>query len=410
MFRFSAKNVFRKKTVAFLSSLGIAFGLMLQFVLGGFSAGVIAQVQSNFKSSLGVVQVTELGQAGASSRLPQSVLAVLLASNFSQDILAYNPKVELAPKFTVKYSGQLKNAADSLIVIGVNQTLDVVFEGPTSKIQNGTAFSPNTDEIILDSRLLEFNTNFSKAIGDMFKVWTSGTSYINMTITGIYKQADSGAPSFVPRAYYAYTDIRTAWRLIGLAGDPNGTYTGIDLQFPPVSNNVTKEYIDKIKALSDAGAFGTTSVDASSPGQFAEGISNTLGILNTFTSVISFITLLAGAMAIIVAQLNSISARMKEFAILKSTGWKNRHIFKDVIYESLILGVLGAIIGLVLGVCLIAFISNAGGLFGTGASILITPVSVLQLVGFALGIGIIGGLYPAIKAARVRPVTLLKGE
>ena len=409
MFRFSAKNVFRKKTVAILSSQGIAFGLMLQFVLGGFSAGVNAQVQENFKSTLGVVQVNEFGKAGSSSQLPPSVLSVLLQSSFSNDIQAYDVKVEIAPQFSSSCY-PLPNVKDTIAIIGVNRTLDEKFGGPTSKIQSGSFFTPNSDQVILDSRLLAINTNFSTQIGAIFKIFVNATYQLNCTIAGIYTQADSGAPSFVPRSYYVYVDVQTAWRLLGLASQPIGAYTEIDLQFPPVSNNVTAEYITKIKDLSSAGAFGSTLLDVSSPGQFAADISSTLGTLNTFISIISFITVLAGAMAIIVAQLNSISARMKEFAILKSTGWKNRHIFKDVIYESLIIGIIGAIIGLALGTALILFITNAGGIFGTGAAILITPTSVLQLVAFALGIGVLGGLYPAIKAARVRPVQLLKGE
>jgi len=101
--------------------------------------------------------------------------------------------------------------------------------------------------------------------------------------------------------------------------------------------------------------------------------------------------------------------QLKEFAILKSTGWKNRHIFKDVIYESLTLGILGAVIGLSIGVGLIYLLG--GGLlpFG-GISAIITWRGIIEVIAYALGLGIIGGLYPGVKASRVRPVVVLKGE
>ena len=409
MFRFSFKNVFRKKTVAILSSLGIGFGLMLQFVLGGFSAGVSAQVRGNFAKALGIVELTEFGEIGANSQLPPEVVDTLLASNFSDDILAYNPKVELPSKFTLGYINDLQNSGDTLVVIGVNRTLDTRFEGVTSSMQQGSVFSETGDEVILDSRLLGFESNFSRELGANFSVAINVTLEYNLTISGIYDQDDSGAPSFVPRTYYAYTSITTAWKLLGLEGEPNSTYTQIDLRFPSVSNEETKEYIDQIEALSDDGAFGGTFVEAFSLGEFQEGITETIGILDTFTSVISFITLIAGGMAIIVSQLNSVSARMKEFAILKSTGWKNRHIFQNIVYESLILGILGAIIGLILGMVLVVALSGSS-LFGSGASVLVTPELVIRLVAFALGIGVVGGLYPGFKASRVRPVKVLKGE
>jgi putative ABC transport system permease protein len=100
---------------------------------------------------------------------------------------------------------------------------------------------------------------------------------------------------------------------------------------------------------------------------------------------------------------------MKEFAILKSTGWKNRHIFENVIFESLTLGILGAIIGISLGWILIAILSGDNSLFGS-ASAIVTPQGIIEVLAYAIGLGVLGGLYPGIKAARVRPVVVLKGE
>lgn len=409
MLKFSIRNVFRKKGVALLSAIGIGFGLMLQFVLGSFSAGINEQVRSDFEKALGKVQITEYGEVGSASELPPDVVDVLLDSNFSEDIEAYNVKVELASKFMLPYATELQNIGDSLVLIGVNSSLDESFGGATSKILSGRVFNGNADEVILDSRLLNFNTSFSKDLNDNFTVYVNVTEELNLTITGIYEQDDSGAPSFVPRPYYAYVDILTAWKILGMEGDPNSTYTQIDLQFPAVDNDVTQDYIDQIDELSDSGAFNGTFVEAFSVGAFSEGIADTIGILETFTTVISFITLIAGGMSIIVAQLNSVSARMKEFAILKSTGWKNRHIFKDVVYESLTIGALGAILGLVISFALIFVIGDVG-IFGTSSTVIIRPQLVLELVAFALGIGLVGGLYPGLKASRVRPVKVLKGE
>ena len=102
-------------------------------------------------------------------------------------------------------------------------------------------------------------------------------------------------------------------------------------------------------------------------------------------------------------------ARMKEFAILKSTGWKNRHIFENVIFESLTLGILGAIIGISVGSILIIVLSGSDSVLGT-ASAIITIEGIIEVIAYSLGLGILGGIYPGIKASRVRPVVVLKGE
>ncbi|MBN2150851.1 MAG: ABC transporter permease, partial [Candidatus Lokiarchaeota archaeon] len=403
MLKFALKNAFRKKSVAVLSSLGIGFGLMLQFVLGGFSAGITQQVTENFAKALGVVQVTEYGiDTTSQSELPTSIVDDLYAANFSGDIEGHNVRVEMASKFTLPYAAGLPNTGDRLVIVGLNKSLDTAFGGPTSKMRSGTAFQPGADQAVIDSRLLTISPGFSTGIGDNFTVYINVVTKYNLTITGVCEQEDSGAPSFVPRAYYVYIDIITAWNLLGLEGDSNGTYTQLDIQFPAVSNEVTQRYVRDIEDLSADGYFGVF-VEAFSPGEFQAGISDTLGLLSTFTSVISFITLIAGGMAIIVAQLNSVSARMKEFAILKSTGWTNGQIFKNIIYESLALGALGAAIGLALGSALILALAGGGGFFGPSTRVVVTPILVLQVVGFALGIGVIGGLYPGLRAARVRP-------
>ena len=62
-----------------------------------------------------------------------------------------------------------------------------------------------------------------------------------------------------------------------------------------------------------------------------------------------------------------------------------------------------------MGTILVFFLSSGDSPFGT-ASAIITIGGVLEVVAYALGLGILGGLYPGIKAARVRPVVVLKGE
>ena len=80
-----------------------------------------------------------------------------------------------------------------------------------------------------------------------------------------------------------------------------------------------------------------------------------------------------------------------------------------MILESLTLGILGAIIGISIGSILIGFLSGENSLFGS-ASVIITFEGIIEVLVYALGLGILGGLYPGIKASRVRPVVVLKGE
>lgn len=411
MILFSIKNAFRKKLIAILAAIGVGFGLMLVFVIGAFTAGVSAQFQDNLTRTLGIVDVTEKLRGGADSHLPLSLPQdILNTPNVGESILSYTVETQAPDYFTSEYWSNLTTFGDRLLLKGLNSTIDGNWGGPTTKIIEGRSFDPNKNETIIDSRLVNI-ADFPVTVGSNLTINLnlSGNKTSILTIVGIYEQNDIGAPSFVPRDYYIYTDLQTTWNLLNIAAEPSNIYTLISLRFNVKGHEDTDEFVERINDYSDADGYAPIYVTAFSLASFLREIEDTFAIFDTFTSILSFIVVLSGGMAIIVTQLMSISSRMKEFAILKATGWKNRHIFKDVIYESLTLGILGAIIGLSIGAALI-YILGGGLLPFGGASAIITWRGIIEVIAYALGLGIIGGLYPGIKASRVRPVVVLKGD
>ncbi|MFX1329332.1 MAG: ABC transporter permease [Promethearchaeota archaeon] len=411
MLLFSIKNAFRKKLIAILASVGVGFGLMLVFVIGAFTAGVSGQFQDNLTRTLGIVNVTEKLQQGSDSNLPLSLLEELQNTpDVGESIINYNIETQTPDYFTSDYFNNLSVVGDRLILKGLNKTIDQNWEGATTKIIEGRIFENNQNETIIDSRLVniaEFNITIGSTISIKFDL--GGFNTTTLTIVGIYEQEDTGAPSFVPRDYYMYTDMQTIWNFLDLAGEETNIYTLISLRFNVKGHDDTDMFVEKINEYSDKGGYSSIFITAFSLATFLQEIENTFAIFDAFTAILSFIVVLAGGMAIIVTQLMSVSARMKEFAILKATGWKNRHIFLDVIYESLTLGALGAFIGLGIGSLLIFLLGSGLSPFG-GATATITIEGIIEVLAYALGLGILGGLYPGIKASRVRPVVVLKGE
>ena len=414
MLKFSIKNAFRKKSTAILSSIGVGIGLMLVFVIGAFTAGVTAQFQENLSESIGIVEILEKDVLGReNSHLPINFTKNLYNTpNVGEDISKLTYETQAPFFYTSNYSGEdkLVNAQDIVTLIGINLTLDQEWGGPTTKILQGNVVNPNKTEIIIDSRLLDV-AQFPVSIGDKIRIKLDlgGTILENLTIVGVYQEDDIGAPSFVPREYYIYTEIQTLWNLLNISGLETNSFSSIRLRFNVKTTEETEIYAEEINAYSESGGYDPVYVTATALSAFFESIEETFALFDAFAGIIGFIAVLAGGTAIIVTQLMSVTTRLKEFAILKSTGWKNRHIFANVIFESLTLGILGAIIGLTLGSILVLFFSSGGSPFG-GASAIITLTGIIEVVAYALGLGILGGLYPGIKAARVRPVVVLKGE
>ena len=413
MLKFSIKNAFRKKLIAILASVGVGFGLMLVFVIGAFTAGVRSQFNDNLNQTIGLIEVIEKDQAGSNSHLPVTMPDALLSTpELGEFITDYNVQTQAPLYFTSNYSGSsnLQNVGDSLTLYGLNVTLDQAWEGPTSKILEGNIFSIGEKEVIIDSRLTDV-AKFPVSIGDTIVVSLDpgGINTTSLTIVGVYEQEDLGAPPFVPREYYIYVDMGLMWKLLDNAGEESNIYTAIELRFNVKTTEETKVFVDKINEYSENEGYEPIFVIAFALASFFESIEETFGIFDAFASIIGLITVIAGGMAIIVTQLMSVTARMKEFAILKATGWKNRHIFEDVIFESLTLGLLGAGIGMGIGSFLIYLLGSGFSPFG-GVVAIITLRGVIEVLAYALGLGVIGGLYPGIKASRVRPVVVLKGE
>ncbi len=413
MLKFSIKNAFRKKLIAILASVGVGVGLMLVFVIGAFTAGVRSQFNQNLNQTIGLIEIIEKDQAGSNSHLPVNTPDALFNTpEVGQFITDYNVETQAPLYFTSNYSGSnnLQNAGDSLTLYGLNLTLDQAWEGPTSKILEGKVFNSGVKEIIIDSRLANV-AKFPVSIGDtiIISLDPGGINTISLTIVGIYDQEDLGAPPFVPREYYIYVDIGVIWELLDNAGEQSNIYSSIDLRFDVKTTEETEAFVEKFNEYSESNGYEPTYIVAFALASFFESIEETFGIFDAFASIIGLITVIAGGMAIIVTQLMSVTARMKEFAILKATGWKNRHIFKDVIFESLTLGLLGAGIGMGFGSFLIYLLGSGFSPFG-GVVAIITLEGVIEVLAYALGLGVIGGLYPGIKASRVRPVVVLKGE
>ncbi len=411
MIKFSLQSVFRKKTIAILSSLGVGFGLMLVFVVGAFTAGLNAQFEENLTRTLGIVNVVEQSKVGPESHLPRTFIdEVNDLEDVGNSILGYNVETQAPFYYGIKYKNKLANNGDQIVLTGINKSLDIQWEGFSTKIIEGRSFKEGKNETIIGKRLAN-SAEFPTSIGDEIEIYLDpvGSKKMNFTIVGIYQHIEDGTPGFVPKNYYIYTDIEVVWEALNQSNEISDKYSLVSFRFNVGSKAETDVFVDKINEYSEEGSFNPVYVSAFALSTFYEAVEENLAIIDTFTGVLGFITIIAGGMAIVISQVMSVNTRMKEFAIQKATGWKNYHIFLNITLESLILSSLGAMAGIGLGFLMIYFLSGDTSPFGAAPAV-VTWREIVRVVGYAFGLGILGGTYPALKAARVRPVVVLKEE
>ncbi len=126
---------------------------------------------------------------------------------------------------------------------------------------------------------------------------------------------------------------------------------------------------------------------------------------NIVLGSIAGISLLVGGIGIMNIMLASVTERTREIGIRRAIGAKRRQIVSQFLIETVVLSSLGGLIGTGLGLAVPALITAAAGM-----PTVVTPWSVALSLGISAGVGVVFGLYPAARAARLDPIVALRHD
>ncbi len=145
---------------------------------------------------------------------------------------------------------------------------------------------------------------------------------------------------------------------------------------------------------------------------YIQSFKDSLSTIQTVTSLltlmvagISGISLLVGGVGVMNIMLVTVTERTKEIGLLKAIGAKQQDILIQFLIESVTLTLSGGVIGIILGIFGSFAVSQVANI-----PFIVSPVSVLIAVGVSSLVGIIFGLYPARRAARLNPIDALRYE
>jgi putative ABC transport system permease protein len=137
----------------------------------------------------------------------------------------------------------------------------------------------------------------------------------------------------------------------------------------------------------------------------AERAINVLSYLTAAIVVIGFITLIGSAIGLMNIMLVSVTERTKEVGLIKAIGGKSKTVRQQFLSEAILISILGALFGVVLGL-----------LFGNLLAILLSAGFTIpwKWIGYGIAIcgtvGLLAGLYPALKAGKLNPIDALRYE
>ena len=136
-----------------------------------------------------------------------------------------------------------------------------------------------------------------------------------------------------------------------------------------------------------------------------ESFTENTNMITLLLGSIASISLLVGGIGIMNIMMVSVTERTREIGIRKALGATSSNVLMQFMIESMVIGIVGGVIGIASGILL----SKAIGAFG-GLTTTVDILPVLVSFSFAVGIGLFFGIYPARKAARLDPIDALRYE
>ncbi len=233
------------------------------------------------------------------------------------------------------------------------------------------------------------------------------------TIVGVMKTPEDAAPFNNPAdniytGYKKWLDVQDKEAFSAIVANASSEDT-VQTAAESAESQILENHEITDEAKADVGV--STSQD------LLETASSVTGSFTSALAGIAGISLVVGGIGIMNIMLVTVTERTREIGLRRAVGAKTRHILVQFLIESMLLTLIGGAIGLLAGILisqqlgsLLSFMPGGGGAGSQSVQAVVDVQTMILAVGISAAIGIIFGLFPAIKASRLDPVEALRYE
>jgi putative ABC transport system permease protein len=418
-----------RKLRAGLTTLGVVIGIAaivaLLSITQGLQATITHQLQTGFATDTLIVSTGgglggglgagALGGAGTANSGFQLYINYTQTIDNITNVETSMPIIERVG--AVDFNGQSRNVT----IVGVDFAEYASIYSSTFVADSGTIpLNPQSDALVVGKLVSDPWSNgtlFCSASDAVAVRWTNATALPprNETYTGhvaVVLKEIGGFGAVGPSDYDVYVPISKAESFFG---------TDVCNTIIVKLANDDKTTVDNATAaLKDA---FSNQVSVTSATAVLNLLSNVFSVVQLFLTGIAAISLLVAGIGIMNIMIVSLMERTREIGILKALGMRGRTVLLVFLCESLIIGLIGAVIGIASGWILanvVAIVFRGGGLLtgNQGAAAtgrmtitpLLTPTVMILALVFGVGVSMVFALYPAWRASKLKPVEALRYE
>jgi putative ABC transport system permease protein len=435
IFSYSFSAIKLRKLRAGLTTLGVVIGIAaivaLLSITQGLQNTITNQLETGLATDTLIVtakrSVFSQGGAGIGGGFGGSDSGFTLLINDTATINGLSPDIEGSVAI-LQRAVYFQNSERSFIinVLGVDfAEYEAIYGGNTFVAESGTINSnPANDEVVIGNTLHDpwgNGTLLYNAGDNVDVIWTNATARppknetYTGTVTAVLKEiggfsfggpSDTGVYIPIAQAESFFATDACSQIIVKLTSSDQATIDN-------VSELITNAFDGEVSVISSTAVLNI--------------IGSVFSVIQLFLVGIAAISLLVAGIGIMNIMIVSLIERTREIGILKALGMKSRTVLLIFLGESVIIGLIGAAVGIGLGwglANIVAVVFSGGGPFagiggGQAATVgtaglnlvpVLTPTVLLGALGFGIGVSVIFALYPAWRASKLKPVEALRYE
>ncbi len=380
--KMALSSVKANKMRSFLTMLGIIIGVMAVTLLVSLVQGATNSITE---------QLSGLGGSNLSCVVTKTTPRI----TFSEiQTLEQEPEIGLVSAYS-SGSGVAKAAGnqEEVLIYAISQNYQILNQ---MEIAQGRCLLDSESEYRLSNCLIGaavaqnlFGTQ--EVTGERIRL--NGKDF---TVVGVLKEEGSSALNTKDKT--VFLPFETGQRLLGLNGIQTFDASAADEASVERAERTLNEFLRS--------RVGEDNYEVFNMGSLLDMIASIYNVLGYLLGGIGGISLLVGGVGIMNIMLVSVTERTREIGIRKAIGAQKSDIIVQFLIESVVLSLMGGFIGLALSAGILGIVN----VFVQDYHFAITFGVAMVAVFFSVGVGVLFGIYPANKAAKLKPIDALRFE